>query len=214
MHKNITRRQFVKSVAAGIGVMTLTCAGLGAIAAHRPVDVQYRKLAANRNPMKPIVLVTYASRAGSTMEIARIIAVELENRGFTVDISPIDRVTSLEGYSHLVIGSAIRMGAPLSEVINFIEEHHSEFQNISLACFAVHLQYDGEDEASRTARLAYLEPIRKQLSLRHEAYFTGVYDPDKVSFLERLIGKMVKTPVGDFRNWETISNWGKSIFSG
>jgi len=213
MSKKISRRQFITYMASGIGVTALTCASVGAIAARRPVDFDFRKLAANRNPMNPIVLVTYATRAGSTMEIARTIALELENRDFTVDISPIERVTSLEEYSHVVIGSAIRMGTPLREVTQFITDHFSEFRSIPLAFFAVYLQHDGEDETSRKARLAYLDPIRSQIRITHEAYFTGVYDPAKVSPIERLMGKMVKTPVGDFRDWEAISNWGQSIYS-
>ena len=213
MSKKITRRQFIISVAGGVGIITLTCAGFGTIVTRRPVDIQFRKLATNRNPMKPIVLVTYASRAGSTMEIARMVSLELENRGFTVDINPIGRVTSLEVYSHVVIGSAIRMGTVLPEITQFIKEHSSEFLSVPLAFFAVHLDNSGEDESSETARLAYLDPIRNQLRINHEAYFTGVYDPAKVSPLERLIGKMVKTPIGDFRDWDKIMAWGQSIFS-
>ncbi len=213
MSKIITRRQFLTYTAAGIGVTALTCAGMGAFATHRPVDIQYRKLAANRNPANPVALVTYASKAGSTMEIAQAIALELENRSFTVDICPIQQVNSLEGYSQIIMGSAIRMGSPLPEVNRFIEEHCSEFQKIPLACFAVHLQHDGEDEASRKARVAYLDPIRNQLQITHEAYFTGVYDPAKVTPIERLMGKMVKTPVGDFRDWAAIKGWAQSIFS-
>jgi len=213
MSNNITRRQFLTYMAAGIGATTLTCAGVGAIASARPVDIQFRKLAANRNPINPIVLVTYASRAGSTMEIARTIALELEERDFVVDICPIKQVKSLEGYSHVVIGSAIRMGSPLPEVTQFIEDHRSELHGIPLACFVVHLQHDGEDEASRKARLAYLDPIRSQLPITNEGFFTGVYYPTKVSFIERLMGKMVKTPVGDFRDWAAIKGWGQLIFS-
>lgn len=213
MSNNITRRQFLTHMAAGIGATTLTCAGLGAIASRRPVDIQFRKLAANRNTLNPIVLVTYATRAGSTMEIARIIALELEKRDFTVDICPIKQVNSLVGYSHVVIGSAIRMGSPLPEVTDFIEEHRSEFRGIPIACFAVHLQYIGEDEASQKARVAYLDPIRNQMRITHEAFFTGVYDPTKVSLIERLMGKTVHTPVGDFRDWAAIKDWGQSIFS-
>lgn len=213
MSKKITRRQFLTFIAAGVGATTLTCAGMGAIASRRPVDVQFRKLDGNRNPMKPLVLVTYASRAGSTMEIARTIALELEQRDFVVDICPIKQVKSLEGYSHVVIGSAIRMGSPLPEVTQFIEDHRSELHGIPLACFVVHLQHEGEDEASRKARLAYLDPIRSLLRIRHEAFFTGVYDPTKVSAMERLMGKMVKTPVGDFRDWTAIKEWVQSIFS-
>lgn len=212
MSKKITRRQFLSYMAAGIGAMTLTCTGIGTIASRRPVDIQFRKLATNRNTMNPIVIVTYATRAGSTMEIARTIALELEKRSFTVDICPIKQVNSLEGYSHVVIGSAIRMGSPLPEVTRFIKEHQSELSGIPLACFAVYLQNDGDDEASRKARLAYLEPIRNQLRITHEAFFTGVYDPEKVSYIERLMGKTVQTPVGDFRDWATIKDWGQAIF--
>ncbi|MHB8134968.1 MAG: flavodoxin domain-containing protein [Anaerolineaceae bacterium] len=212
MAQKITRRQFLAYMATSIGVTTLICTGLSAFAARRPDDFNFRKLATNRNPMNSIVLLTYATRAGSTMEIARTIALELENRDFTVDISPIERVTSLEGYSHVVIGSAIRMGTPLPEVTQFITDHSSEFRSIPLAFFAVYLQNSGEDEVSRKARLSYLDPIRNQSRLMHEAYFTGVYDPAKVSLIERLMGKMVKTPVGDFRDWDAIKKWGQSVF--
>jgi len=211
--KTTTRRQFLAYAAAGVGVAALTCGGLGTLAFHRPTEVNFRKLSTNRNPTNPIVLVTYASRAGSTMEIARTLALELEKREFTVDISPIKQVASLESYSHVLIGSAIRMGSPLPEVTQFIEEHRSELLAIPLACFAVHLDNSGEDEVSRKARLAYLEPIRSQLRVTHEAFFTGVYDPAKVSSIDRLIGKMVKTPVGDFRDWPAIIDWGQSVFS-
>lgn len=212
MSKKISRHQFLTYMAAGIRVTTLTCAGVGAIATRRPIEFHFRKLTANRNPMNPIVLVTYATRAGSTMEIARTIALELENRDFTVDISPIERVTSLEGYSHVVIGSAIRMGTPLPEVTQFITDHSSKFRSIPLACFAVHFRNDGEDEASRKARLAYLDPIRNQLHITHEAFFTGVYDPAKVSLIERLMMKTLHAPVGDFRDWAAIKDWGQAIF--
>ncbi|MCC6146689.1 MAG: flavodoxin [Anaerolineaceae bacterium] len=212
MSKAVTRRQFLIYMAAGIGVTTLTCAGIGAIASRRPIDIQFRKMAINRNPIKPLVLVTYASRAGSTMEIARTIAQELEKRHFIVDICPIKQIDSLEDYSHIIMGSAIRMGSPLPEIIQFINEHQSECSRIPLACFAVHLQHDGENEASRKARLACLDPIRKLLPLQHEVFFTGVYDPDKVSYIERLMGKTMHTPVGDFRNWTAIKDWSQSIF--
>lgn len=212
MSKKITRRQFLIYMAAGIGATTLTCVGIGAVAFRSPVDAHYRRFATNRNPMNPIVLVTYATRAGSTMEIAQTIATELEERDFTVDICPINQVANLDGYSHVVIGSAVRMSAPLPEVTQFIEGHLSEFHGIPLAFFAVHLQNNGDDEASRKARLAYLVPIRNLLRLQHEAFFTGVYDPKKVSYIERLMGETVQTPVGDFRNWAAIMNWGQTIF--
>ncbi|NLG99535.1 MAG: twin-arginine translocation signal domain-containing protein [Chloroflexi bacterium] len=213
MSAKISRRRFLKYAPVGIGAAAVACGGLSALAFRRPVHFYNRKLAANRNPMNPIALVTYATRAGSTMEIAQAIALELENRGFTVDYSPIERVTGLEDYSHVVIGSAIRMSAPLPEVTQFIEEHRAAFRGIPLAFFAVHLSNDGDDEASRAARHAYLDPVRKLLRLQHEAFFTGVFDPKKVSFAEGLMGRLVQSPVGDFRDWAAIKSWGQSIFT-
>jgi len=214
MPNRITRCQYLGFAATEIGVTTLTSSGFSTpLAFRRPVDVNYRKPPANRNPINPFVLVAYASRAGSTMEIAHTIAQELENRNFIADISPIQQVTSLKGYSHVVIGSCIRMGAPLPEITRFITEHRFEFHSIPLAFFAVYLLNSGEDEGSQKARLAYLDPIRVLLPLQHEAFFSGVYDPTRVSCIESLLGNMVHTPVGDFRDWVAIKDWGQSIFS-
>jgi len=213
MSEKITRRQFLKYTASGIGAATLSCSGLGALAFRRPVSGYYRKLAADRNPANPAVLVTYASRAGSTIEIAQAIAFEMEKRSFIVDISPVNQVTDLKGYSFVVIGSAIRMSAPLSEAIEFVEQFRDTLCSIPTAFFAVYLMNYASDEASCKARLAYLNTIRHLLSLQHEAFFTGVFDPAKVTFIEGLMGKMMESPIGDFRDWAAISNWGQSIFT-
>ena len=213
MSKKIPRHQFVTHVAAGIGVAILIHAGVGTIATCRPVDYNFRKLPTNRYPMSPIVLVTYATRASSTMEIGRMVALEIENRDCTVDKSPIERVTSLDGYSHVVIGSAKRMGTPLPKVTRFVTEPSPKFRSIPLAFFNVHLQNSGKGEASRKTRPAYLDLMRNQLCNKYEYYFKSVYDPAKVSPIGRLMGKIVGTPVGDSRNLAAFTIKGQSIFS-
>lgn len=212
MTKRITRRQFLACAAAGIGATALTCGGLAAIALRRPGLGYYRRLAADRNPARLAVLVTYATRAGSTIGIAQAIASELEKRRFTVDICPVNRVTDLADYSCVAIGSAIRMSAPLPEAMEFVEQYHDTLRTIPTAFFAVYLMNTENDEASSRARLAYLDPVRKLLPLQHEAFFTGVFDPAKVSLVEGLMGRMLESPVGDFRDWDAIANWGRSIF--
>lgn len=44
-----------------------------------------------------------------------------------------------------------------------------------------------------------------------EVFFSGVIDPNKLSLVDRLMVKMVKSPVGDFRNWDKISGWAQSF---
>jgi menaquinone-dependent protoporphyrinogen IX oxidase len=115
------------------------------------------------------------------MEISRTNATELEEWDFTVDICPINLVVNLERYSHVVIGSAERVSAPLPKITIIIEGHRSELRGIPLVLFAGRFQNNGVFEAGRKARLVYLDMIRRRLRLKHEAFYSGVYDPVKVS---------------------------------
>jgi menaquinone-dependent protoporphyrinogen oxidase len=209
----MNRRQFLTRTAAGIGAVTVSCIGLTTLANQAPIDPSYEIFASGENAMNQKVLVTYASKAGSTMEVAQAVAKELTSRGFAVDVRPVKQAGDVKGYAAVVIGSAIRMGAPLSEAIKFVEKNSAALREVPAAFFAVHLMNMGTDETSQKARLAYLDPIRKLVPLQNEAFFAGVGDFAKVSFIEGLISKMVKSPEGDFRDWDAISSWGQSIFA-
>lgn len=163
--------------------------------------------------MNQKVLVTYASKAGSTMEIAQAVAKELAARGFSVDVRPIKQAASPDGYSAVVIGSAIRMGAPLPEVTKFIEQNSAALRGLPTAFFAVHLMHIADDEPSQAGRRAYLDPVRKLVPLAAEGYFAGVGDIKKVSMIEGMIYKMVKAPVGDHRDWNAINTWARALFA-
>lgn len=213
MPAKITRRTFLVRTAVGIGATTLACSGLTIVAVHAPINPSYEEITSGENSMNQKVLVTYASKAGSTMEVAQAVAKELNNRGFTVDVRPVKQVTSVDGYTAVVVGSAVRIGSPLPEAVKFIEKNAPALSKLPVAFFTVHLMNMGDDDTSRKARLAYLDPARKLVTLKHEAFFAGVGDMSKVSFFEGLIGKMVKSPEGDFRDWKAISGWAQSIFA-
>lgn len=212
MAKSITRRQSIIYAAAGSLATAAVLGGLNEKPFCQSSEAAYPKPAMLPNPESPTVLVAYGTRAGSTMEIAAAIALALENRNFKIHLCPVQEAAGPKEYSYIVIGSAIRMGSPLPEVVQYIEKHQTEFAGRPLACFAVHLTNEQDDAISRQKRSAYLDPIRKLLNLNHEGYFTGVYNPAKLPFLEVLMGKLMKSPVGDFRDWNAIRAWGESIF--
>lgn len=54
--------------------------------------------------MNQKVLIAYASRTGSTQEVAQAIAEELIKRGYPVDVCKADKVNSLEGYTAVLVG--------------------------------------------------------------------------------------------------------------
>jgi len=58
--------------------------------------------------MNAPILVTYATRHGSTVDIAEMIAQTLLARGNHVDVYPISQIATLSRYRTVVVGSATR----------------------------------------------------------------------------------------------------------
>ncbi len=65
--------------------------------------------------MDDTILVAYATRYGSTKEIASAIADTLRSGGESVDLLPVEEVTDLGRYRAAVVGSPIYMGKWLSD---------------------------------------------------------------------------------------------------
>ena len=211
MPDSISRRNFLKRTAL-IGAAITVPLGLGVVATRQPeYPTSQINLYGDPKSMNKKTLVAYVTRAGSTAEIAQEIAKTLSAQGAAVEVLPLKNVTDLKSYQAVILGSAIRMGQWLPEAAKFVEQNQNELSQMPAAFFAVHLMNLGSDEASRNARQAYLEPIRKVVSPRKEAVFAGVGDWKKVSFLDGLIGKAAKAPEGDFRDWQAIRTWAEDL---
>lgn len=81
------------------------------------------------------ILVTYASRSGSTAEIAAAIGKSLSQNGIHVDIIPMQAVKDVSEYQAIVAGSAIRNRAWLPEAMEFVRTHRSELSQKRFATF-------------------------------------------------------------------------------
>lgn len=165
------------------------------------------------NTMNKRVLVTYATRAGATAEIAAAIAETLTARGCAVDVKPVKEKTNVAGYSAVVLGSAIRMGSWLPEAVDFVKANQAALNSLPLALFTVHMLNTGDDEASRTARAAYLNAVRPLLQGAETVYFEGKMDFSRLSFLDKVIAKMVKAVEADRRDWGQIKQWADAVWS-
>ncbi len=67
------------------------------------------------------VLVTYASKHGSTQGIAEAIGGRLRERGLDAEVRPVGEVNGLERYDALVIGSAVYLGSWRKEAHAFLD---------------------------------------------------------------------------------------------
>ncbi len=160
--------------------------------------------------MNDKVLVAYASKCGSTGEVAEAIAKELVARGKAVDVRLAQNVSDLNGYQAVIVGSAIRMGQWLPEAVKFVKTNQQVLGYVPVALFCVHIQNRGDDETSRQNRLAYLDAVRPLLQPVDEAFFAGRFDRHGAALM--LPGWLARiVPTFDLRDWKKIRAWADSI---
>ncbi len=157
------------------------------------------------------VLVTYATKAGSTVQVAEAIARTIGTGDFKVDVRPVKAMRDAKGYDAVVIGSAIRMGQWLPEAVQFVRTNQATLANIPTAYFLVSGYLKTDTPEMRKTVEAYLEPVRKILEPRSIGMFAGKMDLSKLSFLDRTLAKAMKEQEGDWRNWDAIQEWARSL---
>jgi menaquinone-dependent protoporphyrinogen oxidase len=203
----LSRRRFLKAAGLTVAGITLAGTGLGVAATRTPIIETPELMLGKEAPMKNRILVTYATRAGSTAEIAAAIGESLSARGVAVDVKPVKEKPDLAGYISVVMGSAIRMGSWLPEAVEFLKANQTALSALPVSLFTVHMLNTGADDASRAARQAYLKAVRPLLPGAEAVYFEGRMDFARLSLLDRTIAKLVKSVEADHRDWAAIRSW-------
>jgi menaquinone-dependent protoporphyrinogen oxidase len=208
------RRSFLTLVGGAISALTLPYDKVIALET-RQVAVEFNKLSYEKDrKMKNRLLIAYGSRCGSTGGVAEAIGQVLSMAGAAMDVRLVKDVNDLSPYQGVIVGSAIRMGKWLPEVVEFVKTHQDTLSRVPVAYFAVCLAMKDDTVENRHKALGYLDPVRKQFPQVKPAdigLFAGAVDYKKLSFAYSLILKVKGAPEGDFRNWEAIRTWAASI---
>jgi menaquinone-dependent protoporphyrinogen oxidase len=155
------------------------------------------------------ILVTYASKHGTTQEVAERITFTLRQLGKTAEIRPLHRVESLADYEAVVLGSAIYYGSWLKEATEFVRNQREALSSLPVWLFSVGpLGTEVKDTEEQPKELA---EFRESIAFREHRLFFGALDRNQLSFPERMVVKAVRAPEGDFRDWKTIERWADAI---
>jgi menaquinone-dependent protoporphyrinogen oxidase len=208
----MNRRKFLKLAGVTLGVSAVSCCGLGTLATTQPqVNFVKNHIEGDRE-MNQRILVTYASKAGSTSEVAATIGKTLATNGTAVDVLPLEDVANIQDYQAVVIGSAIRAGKWISSATEFIKTHQSYLSRTPTAYFTCCMTLHEDTEENRRKALDFMAPVCDVVPPVEMAAFAGKMDYSKISFFERLIiTKVFSIPEGDFRNWDKIQTWAKKL---
>jgi menaquinone-dependent protoporphyrinogen oxidase len=155
------------------------------------------------------VLVTYASWAGSTREVAESIGADLKGQGLDVAVLPVGEVKTLEGYQAVILGSAARIGQLNGGAKRFVNRFKKALAGLPTAYFVVCMTMSEDTAANRQTVSAYLNPLKAVKEPLAEGLFGGVMDPAKLGFPW---GALMKNQVTkDARDWNAIHAWAEGL---
>jgi menaquinone-dependent protoporphyrinogen oxidase len=154
------------------------------------------------------VLVTTASKHGSTDEIGARISSVIGSRGHHVELRKASEVRDVEPYDVVVLGSAVYGGHWQRAAKDFVER-----EGTLLAARPVWLFSSGpvggpmkpEDDPAEVDAL-----MRALRALEHHV-FGGKIDNHELSSPERAIVRALHVTEGDYRDWGDVELWASSI---
>lgn len=166
--------------------------------------------------MSDKILVTYATRTGSTAGVAEAIGNTLAEDGALVDVRPMTEVTDLTPYRAVVAGSAIQNKQWLPEATQFVETHRAALAQRPFAAFLVCMTLAMPKHDYRAQVADWLQPVRTLVRPVSEGLFAGVLDISKVpTWRDRLMFRISVLfgvwSEGDHRDWEAIRKWAAQL---
>jgi len=162
--------------------------------------------------MPASVLVAYATRYGSTQEVAEAVAATLRERRLEVDLRPAREVRSLESCGAVVLGTALYMFRLHKDARRFLTRHPEALSKRPVAIFAMGPFNNDEKEwqgvraqlDKELAMFPWLTPVAQEV-------FGGKFDPAKLRFPYNLVPYLKRLPASDIRDWKAINTWASSI---
>lgn len=157
------------------------------------------------------VLVTYASKHGSTAEIAEAVAERLQEHGLRAECVDVAEAASLEPYDAVVLGSAVYMKRWRGDARHFLRKHGKELSRLPFWVFSSGPTGDpAKDDPS------WIEPksvARKAeaLGAREHIVFGGRVPADPKGPMQRAMVEGTPPEHRDRRDWAAIRAWASDI---
>ena len=162
--------------------------------------------------MSASVLVGFATRYGSTREVAETVAAALREGGLAIVCQPMKEVKSLEGYAAVVLGAPLYMFRWHKDALRFLSRHHQALMKRTAAVFALGPFHDDAKEFQdargqldkELLKFPWFAPVAIEI-------FGGKFDPATLRFPYNLIPALKQMPPSDVRDWTAISAWANGL---
>jgi menaquinone-dependent protoporphyrinogen oxidase len=165
------------------------------------------------------LLVAYASRFGSTIEVAQAIAAVLVQEGATVETMHVKSATDLNSYDAVVVGGAIQYDKWMAEAAELVQIHKATLSALPVAYFFTCLTLSKQSQKAERQAMTYgtkLDALVPQVAPVDIGRFAGVLSYSKMPLFMRLLAKGVLSlfgvKEGDYRDWDAINSWARGVY--
>ena len=156
--------------------------------------------------MSARVLVAYATKHGSTREVAQAIAETLADAGLVAEVRPAAEVEEVEPYAAVVLGGSLYMTRWHADAVRFLRRHAPTLRGRALAVYAMGpLTLAEHDVAGAREQLERALRHVPEVEPAETAIFGGVIDPALLRFPFSLM------PASDARDPEAIEAWARKV---
>lgn len=152
--------------------------------------------------------VITASRYGATAEIGETIANELREHRVDAAAYDVSELESLGGADIVILGSAVYIGRWLPAAREFAEAHVDELVRVPVWLFSSGPIGDPPKPEEDPVDVA---AIIEATHAREHRVFAGRLERRRLRFADRAVVTALRAPEGDFRDWDAIREWARTI---
>jgi menaquinone-dependent protoporphyrinogen oxidase len=157
------------------------------------------------------VLVAYATRGGSTAEIAEWIGDELRTAGLSADVRPAAEVSDVTAYDAVVLGAAVYAAGWHNDARRFAHQFADAIRPRPVWLFSSG-PLDTSAEETDLAPVPQAAVAVRSLSARGHITFGGKLSEEAHGWLGFIAKRMTKEGHGgDFRNPQRVRGWARGI---
>jgi menaquinone-dependent protoporphyrinogen oxidase len=155
------------------------------------------------------VLITFGSSRGGTQGLAEMVAEDLREEGFDVDVLPPGRARRLDGYDAVIVGGALYASRWHRAARRFVRRHAADLRQRPVYFFSSG-PLDDSATGGDIPPVKGVKTLMERVGARGHVTFGGRLSPDAKGFPA---SAMAKKRAGDWRDPGQVGDWTRMVAS-